>query len=162
MVGPKRRYICPRINMLKGFFFWNNHVMKYGSSKSAEIVLQKSIFYVKNPRNWKKNHLRILIQETIFCKNIFSNFNFWTTLFSKIMPNFWQTGAPHILKIQWFPLSILIFGQKSCFLGPTIFKIPQPNWYYYILDNTYQWYYSLYLRLYRYRTEMCGHKTSKS
>ena len=32
-----------------------------------------------------------------------------------------------ILKIQWFPLSILIFGQKSCFLGPIIFKIPQPN-----------------------------------
>ena len=62
-------------------------------------------------------------------KNIFSNFNFWTTLFSKIMPNFWRTGAPHILKIQWFPLSILIFCQKSCFLGPTIFKIPQPNWY---------------------------------
>ena len=38
------------------------------------------------------------------------------------MPIFWQTGAPHILKIQWFPLSILIFGQKSCFLGPTIFN----------------------------------------
>ena len=34
-----------------------------------------------------------------------------------------------ILKIQWFPFSILIFGQKICFLGPTIFKIPQPNWY---------------------------------
>ena len=48
------------------------------------------------------------------------------------MPNFWWTGALHILKIQWFPLSLLIFGQKSCFLGPTIFKIPQPNWYYYI------------------------------
>ena len=48
------------------------------------------------------------------------------------MPNFWRTGAPCILKIQWFPLSLLIFGQKSCFLGPTIFKIPQPNWYYYI------------------------------
>ena len=45
------------------------------------------------------------------------------------MPNFWRTGAHCILKIQWFPLSILIFGQKSCFLGPTIFKIPQPNWY---------------------------------
>ena len=43
------------------------------------------------------------------------------------MPNFWRTGAPRILKIQWFPL---IFGHKSCFLGPTIFKIPQPNWYY--------------------------------
>ena len=25
------------------------------------------------------------------------------------------------------PLSLLILGQKSCFLGPTIFKIPQPN-----------------------------------
>ena len=46
------------------------------------------------------------------------------------MSNFWRTGAPRILKIQWFPLSILIFGQNFCFLGPTIFKIPQPNWYY--------------------------------
>ena len=25
---------------------------------------------------------------------------------------------------------MLILGQKYCFLGPTIFKIPQPNWYY--------------------------------
>ena len=25
----------------------------------------------------------------------------------------------------------MILGQKSCFWGPTIFKIPQPNWYYY-------------------------------
>ena len=65
-------------------------------------------------------------------QTFFSNFNFWTTLFSKIMPNFWQTVAPRILKIQWFPLSTLIFGQKSYFLGPTIFKIPQPNWHSYI------------------------------
>ena len=46
------------------------------------------------------------------------------------MSNFWQTGAPRILKIRWFPLSILIFDQKFCFLGPTILKIPKPNWYY--------------------------------
>ena len=63
------------------------------------------------------------------CKIFFSNFNFWTTLFSKIMSNFWWTVTPCILKILWFPLSILIFGQKSWCLGPTIFKIPQPNWY---------------------------------
>ena len=31
------------------------------------------------------------------------------------------------LEKKCFFLSILIFGQKSCFLGPTIFKIPQPN-----------------------------------
>ena len=43
---------------------------------------------------------------------------------------FWQTGAPRILKIQRFPLSISILGQKACILGPTIFKIPQPNWHY--------------------------------
>ena len=47
----------------------------------------------------------------------FSNFNIWTTLFPKIMPNFWLTGAPRILKIQWFPSSILIFVLKSCFFG---------------------------------------------
>ena len=47
------------------------------------------------------------------------------------MPDFWRIGAPHFLKIQWFPLNILIFGQKSCFLGPAIFKIQQPNWFTY-------------------------------
>ena len=51
------------------------------------------------------------------------------------MANFWCNGAPRILKIHRFTLNILIFGQKSCFLGPilvrpTIFKIPQPNWDY--------------------------------
>jgi hypothetical protein len=33
-------------------------------------------------------------------------------------------GSSKSAKIPW---STLIFGQKSCFLGPTIFKIPQPN-----------------------------------
>ena len=30
---------------------------------------------------------------------------------------------------------MLILGQKACFLGPTIFKIPQPNWHYPSLSN---------------------------
>ena len=51
------------------------------------------------------------------------------------MPNFGQTGAPCIIKIQRFPLSMSILGQKACILGPTIFKIPQPNWYYYIYSR---------------------------
>ena len=37
------------------------------------------------------------------------------TLFSKIMPNFWWTVILYIHKIQWFPLSMLFFGKKSCF-----------------------------------------------
>ena len=31
---------------------------------------------------------------------------------------------------------MLILGQKSCILGPTIFKIPQPNWHYYRPNGT--------------------------
>ena len=54
------------------------------------------------------------------------------------MPNSWQIATPRILQIQWFPLSILIFGQKSCFLGLTIFKIPQPNWYYSLHSCTFK------------------------
>jgi hypothetical protein len=46
-----------------------------------------------------------------------------------------QKSTPHgfskislsIKEIQWFPVSILIFGQTSCFLGPTILETPQPN-----------------------------------
>jgi len=91
---------------------------------------------------------RINMLKEIFLNNILrwimvqSQFSMSKILFFNIMSNFWWTGAPLILKIQWFPLSVLIFGQKCCFLGPTIFKIPQPNWYqipqfpklYYILD----------------------------
>ena len=33
-------------------------------------------------------------------------------------------------KIQCFPSSMLIFGQKSCVLGPIIIEIPQPNRHY--------------------------------
>jgi hypothetical protein len=29
--------------------------------------------------------------------------------------------------VSKFPFSMLILGQKACFLGPTIFEIPRPN-----------------------------------
>ena len=38
-------------------FFYNNPTMNYGSSKSAKIVLSKSIFYVKNRWNLKKKKI---------------------------------------------------------------------------------------------------------
>ena len=38
--------------------------------------------------------------------------------------------APPFQKIKWNPWNLVTTLQKSCFLGPTIFKIPQPNWYY--------------------------------
>ena len=41
-----------------------------------------------------------------------------------------QQAVTHWRIFKKNPLSMLILGQKSCFLGPTIFKIPQPNWHY--------------------------------
>ena len=35
--------------------------------------------------------------------------------------------APPFQKIKRNPLNQITFMQKSCFLGPTIFEIPQPN-----------------------------------
>ena len=37
--------------------FLNNHAMNYGLSKSAEIVLSKSIFNVKNRGNFFKKEI---------------------------------------------------------------------------------------------------------
>ena len=62
-------------------------------------------------------------------KTLFSSFNFWTTLISKIMPIFWQAVIHQRNFFIFFPSSMLILGQNSCFLAPTIFEIPQPNWY---------------------------------
>ena len=63
------------------------------------------------------------------------------------MPNFWRT----FLKIQWFPLSILNFGQNSCFFGPTIFKIPQPTWHYCVLCTVQE----MHKRQFKYFVSMC-------
>ena len=62
IVGPKKQDFWPRINILKDFFL--NPLMNYGSSKSAKIVLSKSIFEVKNQLNLLKKNLGL---GQIFC-----------------------------------------------------------------------------------------------
>ena len=42
----------------------------------------------------------------------FDNINFWITLFSKMMPNFWQLAIRPNLKINESSLGMLIFRQK--------------------------------------------------
>ena len=54
------------------------------------------------------------------------------------MPNFWRTISHRRIFLKKFPLNMLILGQKSCILGPTIFKIPQQNWYYSTYLGTYE------------------------
>ena len=54
-------------------------------SNMAKFWLSKSIFYVKNYPNLSK---KIFIM--IFVIDIFFNFSFQTTLFSKMTSNFWQ------------------------------------------------------------------------
>ena len=56
MVGPKKQDFWPRI---MGNFCLKNPLMNYGSSKSAKIVLSKSIFDVKNQLNFFKKKLRL-------------------------------------------------------------------------------------------------------
>ena len=59
-----------------------------------------------------------------FLKKIFDIENwFWKYDFG----TFWLTIIHHRIVLKEFPLSMLIIGQKSCILGPTIFKIPQLN-----------------------------------
>ena len=43
------------------------------------------------------------------------------------MPNFLTDRHSSTDLKKKFPSSMFILGQKSCFLGPTIFEIPQPN-----------------------------------
>ena len=59
MVGPKKQDFWPRINIVKGNLKKENPSMNYGSSKSAKIVLSKSIFNVKNRLIFFKKKLRL-------------------------------------------------------------------------------------------------------
>ena len=59
--GPKKQDFWPRINILKGNLKKENPSMNYGSSKSAKIVLSKSIFEVKN---------QLILQKRLECPKI--------------------------------------------------------------------------------------------
>ena len=59
MVGPKKQVFRPKINILNGFFFKNPSMSHHDSSKSAKIVLSKSIFNVKNQLIFFKKKLRL-------------------------------------------------------------------------------------------------------
>ena len=64
----------------------------------------------------------------IFTKNYyllskFSKLHNLETHFCELL----RPRAPPFQKIKRNPLNQVTFMQKSCFLGPTIFEIPQPN-----------------------------------
>ena len=90
MMGPKIQDFCPRINMVKGIFSKQSYNEVWFFKKCQNCTFKVNFLGQKSTEFFKKNS--ISIKETIFCKqNLFSNFNFWTTLLSKIMPNFWRT-----------------------------------------------------------------------
>jgi hypothetical protein len=112
-MGPKMQDFCPIINMLKGnplkTILWWIMVCQ----KVPKLYVQSQLFNVKNQqKNFQKNSLKN-INLGVFVKNIFFLTFIFKHFISKFMPYFWRTGAPRILKIQWYPLSTLIFGQKS-------------------------------------------------
>ena len=66
----------------------------------------------------------------------FNSFDFWPRKLT-LKVRFWHFLTNHY-SLQYclkkIPLSMLILGQKSCILGLTIFKIPQPKWHWYSWD----------------------------
>ena len=117
---PKKQGFWPKVNILKG-----NHFIFVNTMKSKSWLI-----YVKN--QWFFFFLFKLLKEyqfrrPFFVINIFSDFNFWTNLFSKSFPNFSWTNAHSQNKMVSSTLRMLILCPKPCFLGTTVFEIQQPN-----------------------------------
>ena len=64
-----------------------------------------------------------------FFEKIPSIFDIENWLWKYNFGTFWRTIIHRRIVLKQFPLSMLILGQKAWILGPTIFKIPQPNWH---------------------------------
>ena len=121
-MGPKKQDFWPKFNKLKG----NQCILRIRGApvrqklgmileneEVQKLPLEKNIFYKK----WSP--LLIFLNEFVFEK--FRRSWLWKYNFG----TFWWIHRRIVLKK--IPLSILILGQKSCILGPTISKIPQPN-----------------------------------
>ena len=104
--------------------------MYYGLSKSTKIVLSKSIFGVKNQPNFfkkKKSSKYINLGDPFLLKTFFLDSIFEPLYFVKLHSIFDELTFLVGLFMNFFLGSMLILGQKTYFLGPTISKIPQPN-----------------------------------
>ena len=80
----------------------------------------------------KKWSPKLIFLNDFFFEKIPSIFDIENWLWKYGFGTFWQTINHCRIVLKQFPLSMLILGQKSCILGPTIFKIPQPNCHYYL------------------------------
>ena len=93
---------------------------KFSNRVVQKLILDKNVFKKK----WSS--------KLTFINVFFYSLNFWLQkLTLKVW--FWHFlsncySSPDFLKKN--PLRMLILCQKTCFLEPTIFEIPQPNWYY--------------------------------
>ena len=63
------------------------------------------------------------MKKPFLLKTFFSRFNFWTILFSKIMPYFWITDIHRRNFSIFFPSSMLILDEKKHFYGSVLMKI---------------------------------------
>ena len=110
--------------------------------KIRQIIRSKKFqkfqfFGVMNFKNcvyisWKIQILTILRHKItqIFTKKYYllSKFSKLHNLETHFCELLWPR-APPFQKIKWNPWNLVTILQKSYFLGPTIFEIPQPNWY---------------------------------
>ena len=87
-----------------------------------KLSLEKKVFTKK----WSPN---LIFFYEIFFEKIQLIFEIQNWFWKYDFGTFWRAVIHQRIKKK-NPLSMLILGQTSCFLGPTIFKIPQPNWYY--------------------------------
>ena len=58
---------------------------------SCQKSFQSLFFKLKN----------INLEEDFLLLSFFENFKFWTTLFSKMVPNFWQSDKPDRIECRW-------------------------------------------------------------
>ena len=69
-----------------------------------------------------KSHAKVNLSLNVLGKQKSKLHNLETHFCELLRPH-----APPFQKIKRNPLNQVTFMQKSCFLGPTIFEIPQPN-----------------------------------
>ena len=86
-----------------------------GPQKVPKLYFQSQFSMSKINRNFskKKSSKNINLGEHFLLNTFFSRLNFWTTLLSKIRPNFCRPHSMSIHKIQQFHLTTVDFWVKT-------------------------------------------------
>lgn len=122
------RWPCSEVFLIPSKMVWGNTLENWHF-----LIFKLHFWYQTSTKSFRKwfSFLNIWIVEQLLSMTFYHYLWFWSTLFSKNVPNFWRLCLKPFYKISRDPLSMFIGMWKAIEFYMPYYEIPHPSLRYY-------------------------------